>query len=88
MAMAAFLGACSMGLNRLRADYGTSYELEKANQILHPDAERDLTPVYGMSAIAAEGVMERYYSGFEAQKPAVAPAYTIPVGRIAAGPMQ
>jgi hypothetical protein len=76
----ALLGACSTGTPRLDADYGTSYKLAKFNQILNPDAEKNLEPVYGMNGIAAESAMGKYYLGFEEKK--AAPTYTIPIGRI------
>ncbi len=82
----AVMGSCTAGMERLDADYGTSYKLAKVNQMLHPDAERNLAPVYGMSGIAAGNVMEKYNKGFEAPKTA-APTYTIPIGSIPTGQM-
>jgi hypothetical protein len=83
IAITALLGACTTGMSRLDADYGTSYRQALVNQVLDPDAERNLKPVYGMTGIAAENVMDKYYKGFE-EKKTQAPAYTVPIGRITA----
>lgn len=51
--------------SRLEMDYGTSYQLQKYNQTLNPDAEKNLEPVYGLSARAAEKAEEKYQKSFE-----------------------
>ena len=38
---------------RLETDYGTSYKLQKYNQIANPDAEKNLKPVEGLDGQAA-----------------------------------
>ena len=75
------LSACATP--RLDADYGTSYKLAKINQVLNPDAEKNLEPVYGLDGIVAQIVMGKYYTSFEEKK--TAPAYTFSIGNIGAG---
>ena len=69
-----FLSACA---SRIDADYGTSYKLAKINQVLNPDAEKNLEPVYGLDGIAVQKVMDKYQTGFEEKKAAPAPIFTI-----------
>lgn len=65
--------------SRLETDYGTSYNLQKFNQTLNADAEKNLAPVTGMNAQAAQYNEEKYQKGFE--KPSeTATAYQINVG--------
>jgi len=59
-------------------DYGVSYKLSKYNQILNPDAEKNLKPVEGLDGKAANAVVEKYNKDFE--KPAPAPTFTFSVG--------
>ena len=74
---------CTLGPTRLEMDYGTSHKLSKFNQILNPDAEKNLSPVEGFDGTAAEGTKERYDKGFEKEtKP---PAYTLSIGGVATG---
>jgi len=61
----AFVAGCTMQKTRLEMDYGTSHKLAKYNQILDPDAEKNLDPVEGLSGKAAKGVMDRYEKGFQ-----------------------
>ena len=75
------LSACATA--RLDADYGTSYQLAKINQVLNPDAEKNLEPVYGLNGIVVQSVMDKYYAGFAEKK--AAPTYTISVGGIGTG---
>ena len=75
------LSACTA--SRLDADFGTSHKLAKINQILNPDAERNLEPVYGLDGIAVQGVMDKYHDGFKEKK--TAPSYIFSVGGIGEG---
>ena len=58
---------CAWQESRVAMDYGTSYQLQKYNQTLNPEAEKNQAPVTGMSGQAAqkavgeisEGVRER-----------------------------
>lgn len=63
------ISAGCAGPTRLAMDYGTSYKLSKFNQILNPEAEKNLEPVTGFDGGAAQAVMERYRTGFEKAAP-------------------
>ncbi len=63
---------------RLEMDYGTSYKLAKFNQIFNPEAEKNLEPVIGLDANAAQKIMDRYYKVFET--PPQKPTYNINIG--------
>ncbi len=74
------MSACA---SRIDADYGTSHKLAKINQVLNPDAERNLGPVYGLDGIAVQNIMDKYYAGFKEKK--TAPNYIFSVGDIGEG---
>jgi hypothetical protein len=59
-------------------DYGVSHKLSKYNQILNPDAEKNLAPVEGMDGKAAHAAVEKYRKDFE--KPAPAQTFMFSVG--------
>jgi hypothetical protein len=67
-----------MQQSRLEQDYGTSARHAKSNQILNPDADKNLEPVYGLSGNAAQENMKKYEKNFE--RPAKEPVYTFSVG--------
>ena len=69
---------CASELPRLDADFGTSYKLAKANQVLDPDAGSNLEPVTGLSASVVEKVTDKYTRGFE--KAQEVPTYTFNIG--------
>lgn len=69
------------GPTRLEMDYGTSFQLQKYNQFLNPDAGKNLEPVVGLSGQAAQGVLEKYQKGFE-EEPTRTTTYQIEVGDI------
>jgi len=71
------LNACH---SRIDADYGTSQKLAKFNQVLNPDAEKNLEPVYGLNGVVVQNVMENYESGFKEKPPT--PSFTLSVGSI------
>ena len=54
---------CSTLPTRLEIDFGTSFKLAKFNQILNPEAEKNLDPVTGFDGGAAQGVIEKYHKG-------------------------
>ena len=62
----------------VQGDYGNSYNMAKHNQILNPDAAKDLEPVTGFDGKAAQKTTERYRKDFE--KPAPPPTYVLGVG--------
>jgi len=67
-----------VGPSRLEMDYGTSYKLAKFNQILNPEAEKNLEPVTGFDGGAAQAAIGQYRKGF--QEKSVAPIYSINIG--------
>jgi hypothetical protein len=71
-------GCAQMQQSRLEQDYGTSAKLAKFNQILNPDADKNLEPVNGLSGNAAQENMKKYEKNFE--KPAKEPVYTFSIG--------
>ena len=75
------LSACTA--SRLDADFGTSYKLAKFNQVLNPDAEKNLEPVYGLDGIVVKNIVDRYEAGFKEKKSA--PAYTFSIGSAGTG---
>lgn len=70
-------------MSRMKTDYGTSYELAKYNQILNPEAEKNLDPVYGFHGQAALATIVKYERSFERET--VAPMYSFSVGGAGAG---
>jgi hypothetical protein len=75
-----FLGMSCTGPNRLDRDRGNSFHLAIVNQTLHPESAKNLEPVTGMDAEAAQAVTERYHKDFEKPSPAV--PYTLTIGTI------
>ena len=70
MAAFSFTIGCA-GPSRVEMDYGTSHQLQKFNQICNPEAEKNLTPVTGMTGKAAQYVAEKHEKGFEKEKKTV-----------------
>jgi hypothetical protein len=70
------LGSCA-GPSRLEVDYGTSNKLATFNQILDPEAEKNLEPVEGFDGNAARRVVEKYQKDFE--KPLPPPSFILGV---------
>jgi hypothetical protein len=66
------------GPSRVEMDYGTSFKLSKFNQILNPEAEKNLDPVTGMDGQAAKATLDKYRKDFE--KPPAPPVYTLSFG--------
>ena len=60
-------------------DYGTSYQLQKYNQTLNPEAEKNQAPVTGMSGQAAQNASDKYQKGFE-KETQTSTSYQINVG--------
>ncbi len=63
---------------RVETDYGTSYKLQKYNQIANPDAEKNLKPVEGLDGQAAAAAMTKRHKEFEKQEKA--PSYIFNLG--------
>ncbi len=76
--LAASLAACAS--SRVEMDYGTSFKLQKFNQIADSEAGKKVEPAEGMDGNAAQATKEKYQKGFEKEAPA--PRYTISVGGI------
>lgn len=67
-----------MQQSRLELDFGTSAKLAKFNQILNPDADKNLEPVTGLDGNAANENIKKYVKSFE--KPAKDPVYSFSIG--------
>ena len=79
VAMVLICAGCA-GPSRVEMDYGTSFNLTKFNQVLNPEAEKNLEPVTGFDGKAAQATMEKYQKDFE--KPTPPPTYTLSIGGI------
>ena len=66
------------GPSRLEKDFGTSFKLQKVNQVADPGAERNLEPVIGLDGQAAQATIEKYRKEFE--KPAPPAPYVFGIG--------
>jgi hypothetical protein len=69
---------CGMEMTRVDTDFGTSQKLAVAGQILDPDAEKNIEPVYGMSGAVSEQVTDKYVKSFETKTET--PTYVFQVG--------
>jgi hypothetical protein len=66
---AGLLASCAP--SRLEMDRGTSYKLQKVNQIANPDAGTDVKPVEGLDGQAAAAAMsKRQKESEKTEKPA------------------
>ena len=63
--IAAFAFVFGCAESRVAMDYGTSYQLQKYNQTLNPEAEKNQAPVTGMSGQAAQAAIDKHNKGFE-----------------------
>lgn len=64
IALAIFLSACA-GPTRVEKHFGKSFKQARFNQILDPEAERNLDPVTGIDGKAAEAGIKKYWKSFE-----------------------
>jgi len=86
IALAISLGCAGNTAQRetmLDKHWGKSFESMKYNQILNPDAGKNLDPVVGLDGQAAEQVMDRYREDFKG-KPSKK-VYNLNVGTIGGG---
>jgi len=67
------------GPTQLEMDYGTAFKLAKFNQILNPEAEKNLEPVVGFDGMAAKVTIDRYRKEFE--KPVPPPTYILGIAK-------
>ncbi len=72
------LAAC--GPSRLQMDYGTSYQLQKFNQMANPEAGKKVELAEGMGGKPAQTTMEKYQKSFEKEPPAR--VYNLSIGGI------
>jgi len=61
------VSGCSTGAYNgvVAEEWGTAYKLSVANQILNPDAEKNLKPVTGMDNKSSDNIMTKYQKEFE-----------------------
>ncbi len=64
---AVFLLACA-GPTRVEKNYGKSYKQALANQILDPEAEKNLEPVTGFDGKGSQIAIEKYRKSFEGSR--------------------
>lgn len=64
----------------LDKNWGKSFESAKNNQILNPEAGKNLDPVTGFDGQAADTNMEKYKEGFKGKPPTT--EYNINLGEI------
>lgn len=64
IALALFLLACA-GPTRVEKHFGKSFKQAQLNQILDPEAERNLEPVVGLDGKAAQAGIGKYRKSFE-----------------------
>lgn len=76
--LAIFTGCAGMKLSRVEMDYGASFKLARFNQILNPDAEKNLEPVSGLDGVVAGAAMGKYWESFEKAK--CEPTYMLGIG--------
>jgi hypothetical protein len=69
------LAGCAGNTSLVEQEWGTSYKLAVSNQILNPDADKNLEPVYGLGNKAADKVVNKYEKEFDRTPPA--PTYTM-----------
>ena len=62
--------ACSGTKTLSERNWGKSYETATYNQILNPDADKNLKPVNSLDGQAAENNMQRYRESFKEKKEA------------------
>ena len=81
LAFLANFSACAETLyNQKPMVFGGSFQTAKANQILNPEAGKNLEPVHGLDGQAAVIVMNKYRKSFE--KPPPAKIYALTIGGI------
>lgn len=73
-------GCAGESFSRVERDYGSSFREAKFNQILNPEAGKNLEPVYGLDGTAAQKNVNKYQKDFET--PPEAPWFFTGVGGI------
>ena len=59
---------CASRETMLNRNWGSSFESAKSNQILDPEAGKNLDPVVGLDGQAAGISMEKYRQGFKKEE--------------------
>jgi hypothetical protein len=75
----ALIGLCTRA-EKIPDQWGASFTSAKDNQILNPEASKDLKPVMEFDGQAAEITSEKYREGFKRQPPRT--IYSISIGGI------
>ncbi len=65
IALTIFLISACAGPTRVEKNFGKSYKQALTNQILDPEAGKNLEPVTGMDGKAAQSSIEKYRKTFE-----------------------
>jgi hypothetical protein len=71
--LAIFLISACAQPSRVDKDYGRSVKQARVNQILYPEAEKNLDPVTGLDGKSAQGSIEKYRKTFEQPREAPQP---------------
>ncbi len=61
-------GCAEKRMTGLDSDFGSSYRLSKYNQVLNPEAERNLEPVTGIGVDESVVIVQQYFKTFERSK--------------------
>ena len=80
--LAIFLISACAQPSRVDKDYGRSVKQARFNQVLHPEAEKNLEPVTGLDGKAGQASIEKYRKTFEQPREASQPL--IQTGTVAA----
>lgn len=68
IALAVFLISACAGPTRVDKNFGRSVKQARVNQILNPEAEKNLEPVTGLDGKAAKAGIEKYRMSFEGSR--------------------
>lgn len=79
LSISLLLTACTSLTPNLDSHFGDAVNTAKAQQIINPDAAKNLDPVYGVDGQSAQGAMDNYNKSFKAP-PATTISNTINVG--------
>jgi hypothetical protein len=64
-----FGGCARNGSSRVEEDFGNSFRQAKESQILNPEAAKNIDPVTGFDAKAAQATLDKYRKDFEKPTP-------------------
>ncbi len=80
IALTIFLISACAGPTRVEKNFGKSYKQAVGNQILDPEAEKNLEPVTGFDGKAAQSSIEKYRKNFEQSRENSQPIFQIGTG--------